>query len=129
MSKIIIEKSITEQVYYPHEFEYLFERGCGFTFDCDKEGNTENIINKCAIDNYNWCKNNPDKINDLGIIKHIRKIKNPAILLCDCGEKVHLTNFTNTCDKCEADYNLFGQRLASRSQWGYETGEAWQDCY
>ena len=41
----------------------------------------------------------------------------------ECGEKVYLTDgFANTCD-CGAEYNVFGQRLAPRSQWGWETGE------
>lgn len=48
---------------------------------------------------------------------------NPGIVRCDCGELVYLCGFTNTCD-CGADYNLQGDRLAPRSQWGYETGES-----
>lgn len=47
--------------------------------------------------------------------------------LCDeCGERVCLDGFTNTCD-CGADYNMSGQRLADRSQWGEETGETLAD--
>ncbi|GAH70438.1 unnamed protein product [marine sediment metagenome] len=34
--------------------------------------------------------------------------------------------FTNTCE-CGADYNSAGQLLASRSQWGEETGESLTD--
>lgn len=44
-----------------------------------------------------------------------------------CGEQVLLSGFTNTCDKCGTDYNGFGQRLASREQWGCETGESVAD--
>ncbi len=40
-----------------------------------------------------------------------------------CNRTVDLSNFTNTCE-CGADYNSSGQRLASRSQWGAETGES-----
>lgn len=39
-----------------------------------------------------------------------------------CGRQVSLDGFTNTCE-CGADYNGFGQLLAPREQWGYETGE------
>ena len=46
--------------------------------------------------------------------------------LCDCGAEVELGGFTNTCE-CGADYNMSGQRLASRSQWGEETGESIAD--
>ena len=40
----------------------------------------------------------------------------------NCGEWVLLEDFTNTCD-CGAEYNGFGQRLAPRNLWGWETGE------
>ena len=41
---------------------------------------------------------------------------------CWCGEWVLCARFTNTCD-CGRDYNMSGQQLADRSQWGEETGE------
>lgn len=50
------------------------------------------------------------------------------IITCECGEEVVCRNFTNTCE-CGADYNFAGQMLAPREQWGYETGENWQECY
>lgn len=41
----------------------------------------------------------------------------------DCGEIVYLTDgFANDCT-CGTEYNGFGQKLAPRSQWGWETGE------
>lgn len=46
----------------------------------------------------------------------------PVIGLCCCGREVELTGFTNTCD-CGRDYNSGGTLLASREQWGEETGE------
>jgi hypothetical protein len=52
----------------------------------------------------------------------------PAIGECSCGERVTLSSFTNTCS-CGVDYNMSGQQLACRSQWGEETGEHWSDCY
>jgi len=45
---------------------------------------------------------------------------------CDCGREVLLYGFTNTCD-CGRDYNMSGQLLAPRSQWGEETGESVSD--
>ena len=47
----------------------------------------------------------------------------PALLECDCGHNLELTAFTNTC-VCGTDFNMSGQRLAPRSQWGEETGES-----
>ena len=54
--------------------------------------------------------------------------RTPAKLKC-CGEWLSLGSFTNTCPECNADYNSSGSMLASRSQWGEETGESWYDCY
>lgn len=45
-----------------------------------------------------------------------------------CDVWLSLGKFTNTCDKCGADYNGSGQLLASRSQWGEESGEYWFEC-
>lgn len=53
----------------------------------------------------------------------------PAVLRCFCGAIIELWDFTNTCDRCGADYNFAGQRLAPREQWGEETGEHWTECY
>jgi len=39
---------------------------------------------------------------------------------------VTCSGFTNTC-RCGADYNMSGQQLAPRSQWGEETGETADD--
>ena len=46
--------------------------------------------------------------------------------LCECGHKVELLEFTNTC-VCGRDYSFGGSLLAPRSQWGMETGESHQD--
>ncbi len=51
----------------------------------------------------------------------------PAIRCC--GVELVCDSFTNTCDRCGADYNFAGQQLAPRSQWGEETGEHWTECY
>jgi len=45
-----------------------------------------------------------------------------GVVVCGCGAEVLCYGFTNTCD-CGCDYNMSGQQLASRSQWGEETGE------
>lgn len=44
-----------------------------------------------------------------------------------CGELVSCHNFTNTCHNCGADFNMSGQQLAPREQWGEETGETASD--
>jgi len=51
----------------------------------------------------------------------------PTRGICNrCGEEVGLHGFTNTCE-CGADYNMNGEALAPRSQWGEETGESVED--
>lgn len=54
--------------------------------------------------------------------------KTVAVVTCPCGRDVQCWHFTNTC-ACGADFNMSGQRLAPRSQWGEETGEHWSECY
>ncbi len=47
-------------------------------------------------------------------------------LVCQCKREVVCFGFTNTC-VCGRDYNMSGQLLAPRSQWGAETGESVSD--
>lgn len=51
-----------------------------------------------------------------------------VVVVC-CGEELVCSHFTNTCDICESDYNMTGEKLAPREYWGEETGEHWSDCY
>lgn len=60
------------------------------------------------------------------VVKRVRVDTTPAHGVCPCGSTVYLTGFTNTCD-CGRDYNMSGQLLAPRSQWGEETGESIDD--
>jgi len=58
-----------------------------------------------------------------------RPPKRIPVVHCGCGCKVECSQFTNTCDRCNADYNFAGQHLAPREQWGEDTGEHYSDCY
>lgn len=51
-----------------------------------------------------------------------------VLVQCNCGKLIECRGFTTTC-VCGCDYNGYGQQLAPRSQWGWETGEHWTDCY
>ena len=62
----------------------------------------------------------------LGYYENEFSYRVPAQIKC-CGKWMSLGKFTNTC-KCGADYNSSGQLLASRDQWGEETGEHWTEC-
>ena len=94
---------------------YRCRCGRGFSVDNSygvKEGDPCDICGK------------PLKLTELNYI-----IKHPAVTVvkCDCGAKVECEHFTNTCDRCGADYNAAGQRLADRSRWGDENGESLSD--
>jgi hypothetical protein len=64
---------------------------------------------------------------DMGIQEELVRYRKERIGLCDCGTQVELNRFTNTCIGCGTDYNSAGTALASRSQWGKETGESLSD--
>lgn len=47
-----------------------------------------------------------------------------VIQCVECEEKVVLHNpWACECEGCGTEYNGMGQRLAPRSEWGWETGE------
>jgi hypothetical protein len=128
MSKIISERHEDVLIEYWHEFEYPDKPGCGFCFDCDADGKPI-LTNDDARRNYEECITGKNRTINKGIRKIVRRFMEPAVLECDCGEHIRLQDFTNTCDNCGADYNLFGQLLAPREQWGCETGEHPSECY
>lgn len=102
--------------------------GAGFSFDCDKDGNVP-AMNPAAQENYDKCVSGEYGVYFEGLMTRHWSYVEPAIGECYCGAHVTLHGFTNTCDECERDYNMSGQLLAPREQWGEETGEHWSDCY
>jgi hypothetical protein len=126
--KIIKQRELEEFVTYAHIFDLREQEGRGFMFDCDEDGNVE-VLPPGTQDNYSKCISGEYDVVDKGIRKFRHTYWHPAVGICDdCGSEVELRGFTNTCD-CGADYNMSGQRLAPRSQWGEETGEPWYECY
>lgn len=110
-------RRITE-TFHVLRFENPEVRGAGWAFMCDANGTLTEKLTGEALDNYRMC------ISTLRgeIVERTNNYVRPAIIRCNCGCHVTLDRFTNTCD-CGADYNLSGQLLAPRSQWGSETGE------
>lgn len=129
--KIVKERQHHDENFYCLNFWFVDPpNSCGFSFDCDENGNVTNLTNEAAKAHYAACLTGlvqgqrvlPGKIQ-----KYTQHYSTPAIGLCEmCGRKVCLDGFTNTC-QCGADYNMSGQRLAPRSQWGEETGESLAD--
>ena len=118
-----MSRIIKHREYHAGNKYYLFYEtypsGGGYSFECDENGNIL-PLNECASVNY-------EKAIRSGIAPVIQKstwrYTDPAVIECDCGYEVELFGFTNTCDQCYADYNMSGQLLAPRCQWGEETGE------
>lgn len=132
----IIKRSSHETVTtYFLDFYYAGEAGrggSGFSFECDERGTVKVTPDSCAEISYLACLNGEVagvKVERQPIRKHERDYRVPAVGECNhCGAEVVLGGFTNTCD-CGVDYNSAGQELASREQWGEETGEHWTECY
>jgi len=126
--KIIKERERKIHTEFELSFVWKDTPSAGFGFPCNEKGNLLPLKPE-AIENYNNCINGKYDVIAEGIKKRSWSYTNPAIGKCLCGEDVVLSNFTNTCDKCDSDYNMQGDLLASRSQWGEETGEHWTECY
>jgi hypothetical protein len=130
-------------------------QGAGYSFPCHADGTPEgNLSSHAGIagKNYRMCLTGQETklvgvhyhdwdgqypimctgrwetltIVDNGVEKREHHYTSPAIGECACGEEVSLSGFTNTCE-CGRDYNMSGQLLADRSQWGEETFESLSD--
>lgn len=96
---------------------------------CDQVFRNHNIVDGEYVPD----SNDPGRKCD-GTQRHVRRewrdrIPGHKIIKCDCGAELYATigQFTITCDRCHADYNGSGARLAPRSQWGEETNESVDD--
>ena len=121
--QIISEARWEEQ---PDTFGLFFARrgdeGSGFMFDCDADGNLAPMTDTQRASMREACDGARYHAPEVRQFVQ-RAIRHAAIGRCGCGAEVELSGFTNTCDKCGAEYNWAGQALAPREQWGEETGE------
>jgi hypothetical protein len=129
--KIISEARFVEEVHYEMFYQWKDSSTYhGMAFACDKDGNIDMAVlekKPAALDNYNKCINKIHDVKAPQLMTFRHSYKEPRIGRCDCGCEVILDRFTNTCDGCNRDYNMSGQLLAHRSQWGEETGESYCD--
>lgn len=105
-------------------FDYKGERGWGFGFDCDKNGNLLAPDNPAAAANMLLCLlDDGTQFEAPYVTDFSREVRVPAEGKCRCGGTVHLSSgHSNRCDNshCKREYNMSGQELAPRSQWGEE---------
>ncbi len=85
-----------------------------------KDGNLH--LARCAAHAYR-----EEALSNLADGEYVGYNKVCPVVVC-CKEALLCDSFTNTCPECGADYNFNGDMLASRSQWGEETGEHWSEC-
>lgn len=127
MAKIISKRERIETVEYAMHFDRVNGSG-GWSFPCDEKGNLFPPKTDAAAANMLDCLMGVHETEAPYIHEWRHSYTQPAVAECDdCGSEVELCGFTNTCDSCGADYNMSGQRLAPRWQWGEETGETASD--
>ena len=131
--KILKRRSHEEIITHLLCFSHTADPNSGYSFECDSNGVVdEGLLNVDALNNLRQCRDGNVRghlVDPAEIQTSTRRYTHSAIGECNCCQsEVVLSGFTNTCE-CGADYNMSGQQLAARSQWGEETGEQWQDCY
>jgi hypothetical protein len=139
MAKFIRQRERVEVPRFSHEWHYTNDPGAGYYVPCSKEGNiTPETAYTPSHYTYDlelyqqlmagFDRDNKEVVYD-GIVDRTSYYTEPAAIECDvCKGEVSLErSMTNDCEKCGAEYNSFGQRLADRSQWGEETNERWYD--
>ncbi len=111
-------------------FEWRDMPTAGFSFDSDEKGKVDREkLNPAAAENYDLClaRVQTGEMHDRGVEEHHHYYTNPAVAECYCGKELVLDNWLENECECGRNFNMSGQELAPRSQWGYETGETYND--
>jgi hypothetical protein len=127
--RIIEKRASGVSVSFEHNYGQANAKGAielSYGFPCDAMGVILPLQYEAARANLAKCIAGLDGIVSMGVREYRHTFTLPAIGECECKAHVVLSGFTNTCD-CGADYNMSGQRLADRAQWGEETGETASD--
>lgn len=127
IKKILQERSREQEENFELFFQSKNDPTRGYSFVCDSRGNVDmDLMSPCARENYFRCFKGEEDVEKGEIRSWMNTWVEPRIGLCECGDRIVLDGFTNTCT-CGRDYNSAGQELAPRSQWGCETGESLSD--
>ncbi len=109
----IIKKSVRREI-VEHFAVYtdLDCKGAGYSFPCDASGNIAlDEMEPAGIENYHLCRLREINVEYKGIETYKRSWVDPAMLQCDCGEKVELYDPLDNVCNCGAIYNMSGQRV------------------
>ena len=112
------------------EYNLLFytDRSGGLSFPCDKDGNILPLEYDQAKKNYEYAMNHPEHYPYAWKVvkKHVRRYRNPASGICNCGERIDLRNeYLGACEcpNCGQWWNMFGQELNNPETW--RDGDDW----
>jgi hypothetical protein len=120
------------KIRYEKHYELFFAdkivNGAGWGFECDEFGNVSEKLSAAGQQNLNLCLSGENNNRKGRVVAWDKRVVTPASGDCSCGERIYLTNVMyNTCEKCGAEYNSSGQKLAARCFWGEDTGEHLSD--
>lgn len=102
---------------------YRSDNSGGFSFDCDRSGNVdESKLAPEGLANFRNCEAGAFPHLHRFVDSHEERRTTPAVIRCQCGKPLTLCDSETVCN-CGREFNLCGQLLAPRSQWGEETGE------
>lgn len=125
--RIIKPKKRIQNISYTIFFADREDPSYGFSFECDEHGVVDpSKLHPSSILHFKECLTGENNTIYQGIQKEVQKYTEYAKLQCYCGNIIDLACFTNACE-CGLDYNINGDLLAPREQWGEETGESWID--
>ena len=123
--KIIKEARRHYEQEYQVSYTWRDDPGAGFGFRADGDGNVDvESLPEPARCNYEACISGEFDVTGPEIQTLSWAWTEPARGRCVCGNVVELSGFTNGCDRCGRDYDIRGNELAPREQWGWETGES-----
>ena len=113
------------------EYELVFyvERGGGCAFPCDENGNVDrDSLCEPAIRNLDHALAHPEKYPYAWnkVEKNVRRFRNPASGICNCGERIDLYNeYLGGCECpcCGQWWNIWGQELNNPETWSQ--GDDW----
>lgn len=124
MNRLIQRAHIAEAHTFCLTFNRRADPGCGFAFPCDAQGTIiKKEMGEIAWHSLGGCiENVGNEFLPPEIVQYTNRYWEPAIVQCDCGEKVHIHispgayNY-ESCDACGRTYNPSGQQLTNPSTW------------